>query len=111
MKTMTLFNKNPLLSNQLSVIMSKLGMNEQYISFQYLHSIFLFLFTIGESKSNYHHAIKNIKESFNITTRTIHYGINQQLNLISIKNFYDCNNENLFNKIKHLKTYIEKSYL
>lgn len=102
--------QHDLLKKQIAIIISTLGMNEHYVSFQYLHSILVHMMTTNDSIESYREAINNIKSDNNISSRTVSHGLNKILSMcnntsLTSRPQYNLNHQSTYNKIKLIKSY------
>jgi len=68
-----------LISKQIEIILSSLGMSEQYIAFHYLHAvIFHMIINNDDSIRSYRTAIHSLMDKYEISNRTIGHGLHKQ---------------------------------
>lgn len=101
---------NELLTNKVKVVLSKLGMNEKYHSFEYLSYIVVYMLLHDDSTKSYHDACNFLRLRFEIANKSISSGIASLLNncdneLLKSKTQYKLNNS-MLNKIRVIKNYV-----
>ena len=104
--------RRDLLDKQISIVLSTLGMSEQYISFKYLHTIVSHMIANeNDSLDTYRTLVNAIKHDNQISSRTISFGLNKILSMcnntiITTRSQFNLSHHSTYNKIKTIKTYI-----
>ena len=106
-------NKPLTISEQIKSVLFSIGINEKYISFDYLADFLERIVCKDFNSSLYNDTIELVADNHNITTRTAKQGIAKVIKMCNAPEVvnslkFNLYTKSLFNKINVLKCYVEK---